>query len=144
MGKWWIMVFTIKGQESFLLRFIIFFLFSSNCSLQRSPFLHLPLSSSLTPTNFMFSFTTSINLLFGLPLGLLSGSYWYIHYTFSVHLQTMSVWPLSFVSKTLNMCYPSGVLISDHIHPHHSQRKRQHFNLRYLQLYLLSFPQCQL
>ena len=51
-------------------------------------------SSSLTPTNFMSSFTTSINLLFGLPLGLLSGSsnliillLIYIHYPSSVHVK---------------------------------------------------------
>ncbi|KAF7662886.1 hypothetical protein LDENG_00223950, partial [Lucifuga dentata] len=55
--------------------------FSFRLSLQGSPqriiCLHLTLSSassSLTPTNFMSSFTTSINLLFGLPLGLLPGS----------------------------------------------------------------------
>ncbi|KAF7648837.1 hypothetical protein LDENG_00151040, partial [Lucifuga dentata] len=58
-----------------------FFFFSFRLSLQGSPqriiCLHLTLSSassSLTPTNFMSSFTTSINLLFGLPLGLLPGS----------------------------------------------------------------------
>ncbi|KAF7650345.1 hypothetical protein LDENG_00127500, partial [Lucifuga dentata] len=57
------------------------FFFSFRLSLQGSPqriiCLHLTLSSassSLTPTNFMSSFTTSINLLFGLPLGLLPGS----------------------------------------------------------------------
>ncbi|KAF7643833.1 hypothetical protein LDENG_00232430, partial [Lucifuga dentata] len=62
-------------------RKFFFFFFSFGLSLQGSPqriiCLHLTLSSassSLTPTNFMSSFTTSINLLFGLPLGLLPGS----------------------------------------------------------------------
>ncbi|KAF7645082.1 hypothetical protein LDENG_00210390 [Lucifuga dentata] len=60
---------------------ILYLFFSFQLSLQGSPqriiCLHLTLSSassSLTPTNFMSSFTTSINLLFGLPLGLLPGS----------------------------------------------------------------------
>ncbi|KAF7648307.1 hypothetical protein LDENG_00159280, partial [Lucifuga dentata] len=63
-----------------LLTSFFFFFFSFQLSLQGSPHLiclHLTLSSassSLTPTNFMSSFTTSINLLFGLPLGLLPGS----------------------------------------------------------------------
>ncbi|KAF7653156.1 hypothetical protein LDENG_00086470, partial [Lucifuga dentata] len=72
----------IKHQHLFYcFSWVVFFFFSFWLSLQGSPqriiCLHLTLSSassSLTPTNFMSSFTTSINLLFGLPLGLLPGS----------------------------------------------------------------------
>ncbi|KAF7643361.1 hypothetical protein LDENG_00240730, partial [Lucifuga dentata] len=72
-------MFSYKAKN--LCFFADFFFFSFRLSLQGSPqqiiCLHLTLSSassSLTPTNFMSSFTTSINLLFGLPLGLLPGS----------------------------------------------------------------------
>ncbi|XP_054648940.1 uncharacterized protein LOC129190355 [Dunckerocampus dactyliophorus] len=70
--------------QRFILTIDIYFSSSSfplGFSLQGSPqqinCLNLTLSSassSLTPTTFMSSFTTSINLFFGLPLGLLPGS----------------------------------------------------------------------
>ncbi|KAF7648102.1 hypothetical protein LDENG_00162110, partial [Lucifuga dentata] len=79
---------------------------SFRLSLQGSPqriiCLHLTLSSassSLTPTNFMSSFTTSINLLFGLPLGLLPGSS-----NLSIHARTRSA---SHISGVSFCCYTS-------------------------------------
>ena len=47
----------------------------------------------------------------------LSSLYQYIHYPSSVHVQTISVWSLTFFPKHITCC-PSDVLISDPIHPH--------------------------
>ncbi|KAF3696602.1 hypothetical protein EXN66_Car012280 [Channa argus] len=117
--------------------------------------LHLTLSSassSLTlvtlVTNFMSSLTTSLYLLFGLPLDLLPGSS-----NLSILLLIYSVSPLNmskppqsgfsdFISNTSNMICPSDVLIPDPVHPHHSQSEPQHLKVCYLQLCLLSFLQC--
>lgn len=112
------------------------------CSLQVSPgrvtCFHLALSSpssSLSPTVFMFSFTTSINLLFGsspgrppacLPVPASASCHWYIHYPSSAHIQSISVWPLlsGFISKTSNRRRPPDVLSPDPIHPARSQQRR--------------------
>lgn len=112
------------------------------CSLQVSPgrvtCFHLALSSpssSLSPTVFMFSFTTSINLLFGsspgrppacLPVPASAFCHWYIHYPSSAHIQSISVWPLlsGFISKTSNRRRPPDVLSPDPIHPARSQQRR--------------------
>ncbi|KAL7851948.1 hypothetical protein SRHO_G00177330 [Serrasalmus rhombeus] len=46
-----------------------------------------------------------------------------------------------FISKLLHLHCPSDLLISNFVHPCHSQRKSQHLHLRHLQLSLLSFRQ---
>ena len=98
---------------------------------------HPPPSSSLTPTNFMSSFTASINLLFGLPPGFLPANIFIIP---PLYMSKPSQSGLSgFISKTSNMRCPSDELIPDPIHPirpHHSQREPHHFKLP------LSFLQC--
>lgn len=98
--------------------------------------LHLSLSSasfSLTPSNFMFSLTTSIDLPFVRAEGLLTAS--------SNH----SILPLTdspykskpshsgFTSKTSNILCLSVVLIGDPIQPLYTQGEAKQFILWYLQ-----------
>ena len=103
----------------------------SGCSLQVLPqqiiFLHLTPSLSLTPTNFMSSFTTSINLLFGLPLGLLPDSSNLITHLPIYSLSRLCTCPnhLS-LAKKCNMCCVSDILIPGPTHPRHSKRESQH------------------
>ena len=92
---------------------------------------------TLTPTNFMSSFTPPINL----PLGLLPGSFNLIIlliYSQSLLCSCPNHFSLAsdFLSKISNTCCPSDVLIPDPIHLCYFQREPQHFNLCYLQLCL--------
>jgi len=121
--------------------------FPFGCSIQGSPqCLHLSLSSvssSLTPTNFISSFTTPINLLFGLPQGLLPGG--------SNLSILLPIYSLSIVCTCPNHLSLASLTVSTKhltctvplmIHSDNSQREPLHFYLCYLQLFLLSFPQC--
>lgn len=79
---------------------------------------YLPASSSLTPTAFMSSLTTSINLLSGLPLVLLPGSSNLS--VSSLHTskppqsgQTSNMIFPDFISRTSNVICPCDVLIPD-------------------------------
>lgn len=135
---------------------------STSCfgsSLQGSPqrisCLHPTLPSAsiyLTPFTFMFSLT-SMNLVFGLPPGLLPGSLKLrIHHNQHPSTNVFNISPLDqsvpsqsglsdFIYKVCSMCCPSDILIPDPIHPDHSHREPQHLYLCYLQLCLLSFLQ---
>ncbi|MEQ2225418.1 hypothetical protein ILYODFUR_017239 [Ilyodon furcidens] len=137
------------------IRLLFLLVFTSQESPQQIICLHLTLSpgSSLTPTTFMSSFTPSINLLFGLPLGLLPGrsslsillpmDSLSLLFLIEIEMSNPSQSGLSgFISSISNMSWPSDILISDRIHPRHSQREPQHVHLCYLQLCLLSLPQC--
>lgn len=53
--------------------------------------------------------------------------------TFSVHVQTVSVWPLWLYLSNVQHGLPSDVLIPDSVHPAHSHSEAQQFHLRYIQ-----------
>ena len=115
----------------FLYSFFFFFfslrLFSFQASPQRITVFHFDIffvSSTLTPTTCMCSLTTSINLLFGLPLRLLPGS--------SISSILLPMYPLSllctcpnhlnlssFSSKPSCLRGPSNYLVPDPVHPCH-------------------------
>ena len=107
-------LFPIRGRHS---GFSI-----SSCSYLRT------VSSSVTSTSAMSSFTTSINLLFGLPRFLFPGnSVLGILLPKSIPIifpQYMAIPPQSrlscFLSKPSHLCCPSDVLIPDFVHSCHS------------------------
>ena len=107
-----------------------FFGFSHQGSPQRLFHLQLFLSSVssfVTLTTALSSFTRSINLLFGLHRFFfswhLSSSASFSRYTnrlSSVHVHTTSVLPLVFLSKPSHLRCPSNVLIPDLVNSCHS------------------------
>lgn len=104
---------------------------------QSSALTHLAPSSasSLTPTHFKASFTTSIKLLSPLPLGLLpaSSNLRILPLIYSLSLSLDASKPsrsgTSGLIYTSNLHCPSDVLIPDPIHPSLSQRETQKFYL---------------
>ena len=98
-----------------LLHYVFFYFFPSGVATAN----HLPpshctlFSSSLTPTNFMSSFTTFINLLFGLPLDFLPGdSNDILLFTCPNH---PSLAYLALSAQTSDMRCPSDVLIPENL-----------------------------
>lgn len=113
-------------------------------ALHRSPF---SASSSVTPTNFMSSFTPPMNLPFALAPAHPPASQFQLQSISTIsplHVSKPSQSSFSgLIFKTSTLRRPSDVPIRDPVRPARCQRETQHFNICYLQLSLLSFPQCR-
>lgn len=88
-------------------------------------------SSSLAATNFMSCLTTSISLLFGLPLGLLPGCS-ILSTSLPIYAQSLSQIGLSHFTLK-NMCCSSDVLVPVYIDPCPSKKEPHHFLIHDLQ-----------